>query len=102
MPGSTAASGKRTACYSKTRTSSVCPCFSQLCDTFGLSERGRDALAHGTFADQMRRDFLNGVRSGRTGTPTFFINNLRYHGPASYEGLVATIAARLEYAVTPA
>ena len=50
----------------------------------------------------MRRDFLSGVRSGVNGTPTFFINNLRYDGPASYEGLVATIAARLEYAVTPA
>jgi protein-disulfide isomerase len=69
---------------------------------FGLSEQGlRDALAHGTFADKVRRDFLSGVRSGVNGTPTFFINNLRYDGPASYEALVGAIAAQLEYA-TPA
>ena len=68
-----------------------------------LAEQGlRDALAHGTFADKVRRVFLSGVRSGVNGTPTFFINNLRYDGPASYEALVAAVAARLEYAVTPA
>ena len=70
---------------------------------FGLSEPGlRDTIAHKTFADKMRRDFRSGVRSGVNGTPTFFINNLRYDGPASYEALVAAIGARLEYTVTPA
>ena len=59
-------------------------------------------MALGVHAPRVREDFLSGVRSGVNGTPTFFINNLRYDGPASYEGLVATIAARLEYAVTPA
>jgi protein-disulfide isomerase len=70
---------------------------------FGLSEQGlRDALAHGSFADKVRRDFLTGVRSGVNGTPTFFINNLRYGGPVSYEALVDAIAAQLEYAMAPA
>jgi protein-disulfide isomerase len=50
----------------------------------------------------MLRDFLSGVRSGVNGTPTFFINNLRYDGPTSYDALIATIAARREYVVTPA
>jgi protein-disulfide isomerase len=69
----------------------------------GLSEQGlRDALAHGTFSDKVRRDFLSGVRSGVNGTPTFFINNLRYDGPASYETLVDAIAAQLEYAMASA
>ena len=79
------------------------PLFLAIVRYFGLSEQGlRDALAHGTFADKVRRDFLSGVRSGVNGTPTFFINNLRYDGPADYEALVAAIAAQLEYVVTPA
>jgi protein-disulfide isomerase len=77
------------------------PLFLAIVRYFGLSEQGlRDALAHGSFADKVRRDFLSGVRSGVNGTPTFFINNLRYDGPASYEALVASIAAQLEYAET--
>jgi protein-disulfide isomerase len=56
--------------------------------SLGLSEQGlRDALAHGTFADKVRHDFLSGVRSGVNGTPTFFINNRRYDGPPDYEPL---------------
>ena len=79
------------------------PLFLAIVGYFGLSEQGlRDALAHGTFADKVRRDFLSGVRSGVNGTPTFFINNLRYDGPTTYEALIAAIAAQLEYVVTPA
>jgi protein-disulfide isomerase len=79
------------------------PLFLAVVRYFGLSEPGlRDALAHGTFGNKLRRDFLSGVRSGVNGTPTFFINNLRYDGPPSYESLVAAIAAQLEYALTPA
>ena len=79
------------------------PLFLAIVRYFGLSEQGlRDALAHGTFADKVRRDFLTGVRSGVNGTPTFFINNLRYDGPASYEALADAIAAQLEYAMAPA
>ena len=79
------------------------PLFLAIVRYFELSEQGlRDALAHGTFADKVRRDFLTGVRSGVNGTPTFFINNLRYDGPASYEALVGAIAAQLEYAPTAA
>ena len=59
-------------------------------------------MALGVHAPRVREDFLSGVRSGVNGTPTFFINNLRYDGPASYDALVAAIAARLEYTVTPA
>ena len=68
---------------------------------FSLSEqRLRDALAHGTFANKVRRDFLSGVRSGVNGTPTFFINDRRYDGPADFESMVAAIAAQPEYALT--
>jgi protein-disulfide isomerase len=79
------------------------PLFLAIVRYFGLSEPGlRDALAHSTFADKMRRDFLSAVRSGVNGMPSFFINNLRYDGPPNYEALVAAMAARLEYTVTPA
>jgi protein-disulfide isomerase len=79
------------------------PLFLAIVRYLGLSEQGlRDALAHGTFSDKVRRDFLSGVRSGVNGTPTFFIDNQRYDGPVEFEPMVATIAAQLEYALTPA
>ena len=79
------------------------PLFLAIVRYLGLSEQGlRDALAHGTFSDKVRRDFLSGVRSGVNGTPTFFIDNRRYDGPVEFEPMVATIAAQLEYALTPA
>ena len=38
------------------------------------------ALQTHTFAPLVREDFLSGVRSGVNGTPTFFINGVRYDG----------------------
>jgi len=38
------------------------------------------ALAQGLFGDKVREDFASGVRSGVNGTPTFFINGVRYDG----------------------
>jgi protein-disulfide isomerase len=79
------------------------PLFFAVVRSLGLAEQGlRDALAHGTFADKVRRDFLSGVRSGVNGTPRFFINNRRYDEPPDYKPLVATIAAQLEDAPMPA
>jgi protein-disulfide isomerase len=37
-------------------------------------------LTERRFADRVREDFLNGVRSGVNGTPTFFINGVRHDG----------------------
>lgn len=37
-------------------------------------------LTSGTYADRVRDDFQTGVRSGVNGTPTFFINGMRYDG----------------------
>jgi protein-disulfide isomerase len=37
-------------------------------------------LAAGTYAKRVRGDFRSGIRSGVNGTPTFFINGVRYDG----------------------
>jgi protein-disulfide isomerase len=38
------------------------------------------ALAQGVFRERVREDFASGVKSGVNGTPTFFINGVRYDG----------------------
>lgn len=49
-------------------------------------EAGADAaqveadLASGIHRSRVRADFLSGVRSGVNGTPTFFINGVRFDG----------------------
>ncbi len=45
-----------------------------------------------TFANRVREDFLSGVRSGVNGTPTFFIEGVRYDGPPEFNSLLAVIA----------
>ena len=39
----------------------------------------------------MREDFLSGVRSGVNGTPTFFIDGVRYDGPRDFDSLLAVL-----------
>ncbi len=43
------------------------------------------------FAERVRQDFRGGIRSGVNGTPTFFINELRYNGPLELEPLLAAV-----------
>ena len=65
-----------------------------LVQSLGLSGQGlREALTDHTFIGKVRRDFLSGVRSGVNGTPTLFINDLRYDGLVDYVPLVASITA---------
>jgi NhaA family Na+:H+ antiporter len=47
----------------------------------------RRALDEHVYAERVQKDFLDGTRSGVTGTPTFFINGLRYDGPWDIESL---------------
>ena len=51
-------------------------------------------LADHVHAERVREDFMSGVRSGVNGTPTFYINGLRYDD--SYE--IETLLAALEQA----
>jgi protein-disulfide isomerase len=55
-------------------------------------------LVNGTHAPRVREDFRTGVRSGVNGTPTFFINGLRYNGPADARALLAAMES---HAFTP-
>jgi protein-disulfide isomerase len=44
---------------------------------------------------QVQDDFMSGVRSGVNGTPTFFLNGMRYDGPWDYQDLVAAIESSM-------
>ena len=65
----------------------------------GVEEAGLDstAVAHELVgrqhADRVRRDFASGVRSGVTGTPTFFVNGLRHEGGYGLADLLAAVDA---------
>jgi len=50
------------------------------------------------YDEHVRADFMTGVRSGVNGTPTFFINGVRYDG--DWE-TVSTFAADIEAAINP-
>jgi protein-disulfide isomerase len=51
----------------------------------------RDLQEH-RFLPKVRRDFMEGVRSGVNGTPSFFINGQRWNGPYTAEALLAGIS----------
>jgi protein-disulfide isomerase len=51
----------------------------------------QDALVEHPFEERVRSDFMNGVRSGVNGTPTFFIEGVRYDGPMEYDSLLAAL-----------
>jgi protein-disulfide isomerase len=53
--------------------------------------RFQSDLSSERFADKVQADFRGGVRSGVNGTPTFFINGVRYDGPNRYEELLAAL-----------
>jgi protein-disulfide isomerase len=48
-------------------------------------------LSGETFATRVSEDFRGGVRSGVNGTPTFFINGVRYGGPHDYDSLKSAL-----------
>jgi protein-disulfide isomerase len=44
---------------------------------------------------RVREDFQSGARSGVNGTPTFFINGVRYDGPVTADELLGTLTENL-------
>ena len=64
----------------------------QYAESNGLDvDRFRRELENGTYAKKVREDFTSGVRSGVNGTPTFFINGVRYDGAWDLESLMEAI-----------
>jgi protein-disulfide isomerase len=62
------------------------PDLAQYADALGLdADRLARELEAGVYAKRVRNDFRSGVRSGVNGTPTFFLNGLRYDGDWSDE-----------------
>ena len=45
------------------------------------------------FSGKIRSDFSGGVASGVNGTPSFFINGVRYDGPADVDAMLEAIRA---------
>jgi protein-disulfide isomerase len=45
---------------------------------------------------RVHEDFLSGVRSGVNGTPTFFINGVRYDGPPDFDSMSAALEQAAE------
>ena len=54
-------------------------------------ERFSADLREHRYAARVRQDFLSGVRSGVNGTPTFFINGMRYDGAYDLDSWLAAI-----------
>ncbi len=44
-------------------------------------------------APRIQSDLLSGVRSGVPGTPTFFVNGIRYEGAVDYDSLLRAVQA---------
>lgn len=49
------------------------------------------ALADQTYQARVKQSFRNGITDGVNGTPTIFINDVRYDGPRDYETFQAVI-----------
>jgi protein-disulfide isomerase len=72
------------------------PLLAALVKELGLSVNDWErSLEEGTYRSRVQSDFAGGVRSGVNGTPTFFINGVRYNGSNEYEELAAAIKATL-------
>ena len=54
----------------------------------GLKEDSVQAALRGEFDAKIRQDFKSGVRSGVNGTPTLFVNGLRFEGAPEADGLI--------------
>jgi protein-disulfide isomerase len=55
------------------------------------AQRFAKELAEGAYAPRVREDFRSGVLSGVNGTPTFFIDGVRYDGSWELEPLLAAL-----------
>ena len=59
------------------------------------AEIAQELLAR-QYQDRVRQDFLGGARSGVNGTPTFFIDGIRYDGLPDFDSLSAALELAAE------
>ena len=59
-----------------------------------VDQFGRD-IQEGSVARRIKEDRASGIRSGVNGTPTFFVNGLRYDGPPDYASLLSVLESEL-------
>ena len=59
-----------------------------------LAQFNHDMSSH-AYTQHIREDFLSGVRSGVNGTPTFYINGIRYNDSWDLETLLKTLRSKL-------
>ena len=57
------------------------------------TDRYNDELAREVYASRVNADLIDGIRSGVTNTPTFFINGTRHDDPVRFETLLAAVQA---------
>ena len=48
-------------------------------------------LESGKFEEKVQKDFMSGIESGVNGTPSFFINGVRFNGSFDYENLLEAL-----------
>ena len=58
-----------------------------------ITQFNHDTASH-AYAQRVREDFLSGVRGGVNGTPTFYINGIRYNGSWNLETLLKTLRSK--------
>ena len=56
----------------------------------------RHTLAVHAYEGRVREDFTNGIQSGVNGTPTFFIENIRYDGSRDWEPFLVVLEGMAE------
>jgi protein-disulfide isomerase len=68
------------------------PLLLKLASSLNLSEEKlKIALENGAYRGKIKSDFLSGVYSGVSGTPTFFVNGERHIGLMPFAAMVAAI-----------
>lgn len=68
------------------------PFLIELGGSLGLpTDKLNDAIVNKKYETKIQNDFMGGVRSGVNGTPTFYINDIRYSGTFDLESLVGAI-----------
>jgi protein-disulfide isomerase len=60
-------------------------------EALGIDEKMIERAFDGSFDQKIRADFSGGIQIGVNGTPTLFINGIRYDGPHDAQSLVTIL-----------